>query len=95
MYETERWTGAILLGLLWLAFTTFNTFFAIDRVRRRACDGPSPLPIFGSLAGIAALLLVPFGPLYVRLLFIPLALVPDLAMPIGDRIVIWLGTKNG
>lgn len=87
MYEIERWIGVAVLGLLWLKFTAYNVFFTADRVHRRAYDGPSPLPIFGSIFGIAALLLAPIGSLPLRLLFIPLALLPDLAAPIGDRIV--------
>lgn len=94
MYEIERWVGVAVLGLLWLKFTAYNVFFAADRVHRRSYDGPSPLPIFGSVFGIAALLLVPVGSLPLRLLFIPLALIPDLATPIGDRIVAWLGQEN-
>jgi hypothetical protein len=91
MYELERWIGVAVFGLLWLIFAAYNVFFAVDRVRRRAYDGPSPLPIFGSLFGLAVLLLAPVGPLVLRLPFIPLALIPDLATPIGERIVTWLG----
>jgi hypothetical protein len=94
MYEIERWVGVAVLGLLWLKFTAYNVFFTADRVHRRAYDGPSPLPIFGSIFGIAALFLAPVGTLPLRLLFIPLALVPDLAAPIGDRIVAWLGPRD-
>lgn len=91
MSEAERLIGAGTLGLLWLVFSAYNVFFSVDRVRRRAYDGPSPLPIFGSVFGIAALLLAPVGSLSLRLILIPLALVPDLATPVGDRIVAWLG----
>ena len=95
MYEIERWIGVTVLGLLWLKFTAYNVFFAADRVHRRAHDGPSPLPIIGSLCGIAVLLLAPIGTLPLRLLFIPLALIPDVAMPLADRIVTRLGPKTG
>ena len=94
MYEIERWVGIAVLGLLWLKFAAYNIFFAADRIRRRAHDGPSPLPIFGSIFGKAALFLAPVGTLTLRLLFIPLALAPDLAMPVADRIVAWLGPGN-
>ena len=94
MYDIERWIGAAVLGVLWLKFTAYNVFFAADRIHRRAHDGPSPLPVFGSLFGIAALLLAPVATLPLRLLFIPLALIPDLAAPIGDRIVDRLGPKD-
>ena len=91
MYEIERWVGVAVLGLLWLVFTAYNVFFAVARVRRRAYDGPSPLPIFGSLFGLAVVLPAPAGSLALRLPFIPMALIPDLATPVGDRIVTWLG----
>jgi hypothetical protein len=94
MYEIERWIVVAVLGLLWLKFTAYNVFFTADRIHRRAHDGPSALPVFGSLFGIAALLLAPVATLPLRLLFIPLALIPDLAAPIGDRIVDRLGPKD-
>ena len=94
MYEMERWIGVAVLGLLWLKFTAYNVFFAADRIHRRAHDGPSPLPVFGSIFGIAVLLLAPVATLPLRLLFIPLALIPDLAAPIGTRIVDRLGPKD-
>ena len=94
MYEIERWVGVAVLGLLWLKFTAYNVFFTVDRIHRRAHDGPSPLPLFGSIFGIAALLLVPVGALPLRLLLIPLALIPDIAAPIGDRIVDRLGPRD-
>ena len=95
MYEIERWVGAAVLGVLWLKFTGYNVFFAADRVHRRSCDGPSPLPLFGSIFGIAALLLAPAGTLPVRLLLIPVALIPDLAMPVANRMVARLGPREG
>ena len=95
MDEIERWVGVAVLGVLWLKFTGYNVFFAVDRVHRRSRDGPSPLPVFGSIFGIAALLLAPAGTLPVRLLLIPLALIPDLAMPLADRMVARLGPKKG
>jgi hypothetical protein len=82
MYEIERWIGVAVLGVLWLKFTAYNVFFAADRIHRRSHDGPSPLPVFGSLFGIGVLLLAPVATLPLRLLFVPLALVPDLAMPV-------------
>ncbi len=94
MYEIGRWIGVAVLGVLWLKFTAYNVFFAADRIHRRSHDGPSPLPIFGSVFGIAALLLAPVGVLPLRLLLIPLALVPDLAMPVADRIVDRLGPRD-
>jgi hypothetical protein len=95
MYEIERWIGVAVLGLLWLKFTGYNVFFAADRVRRRSFDGPSPLPIIGSICGIAVLFLAPTGTLSLRLIFIPLALIPDFAMPVADRIVGRLSPKAG
>lgn len=94
MYEIERWIGVAVLGLLWLKFTGYNVFFAADRIHRRSHDGPSPLPVIGSIGGIAVLFLAPVGTLPLRLLFIPLALIPDIAMPLADRIVDRLGRGN-
>ena len=94
MYEIERWVGMAVLGLLWLTFTAYNVIFAADRIHRRAYDGPSPLPIFGSIFGIVALLLAPVGTLPLRLLFIPLALIPDLANPVAEWITARLGPKD-
>ena len=94
MYEIERWIGVAVLGVLWLKFTAYNVFFAADRVHRRAHDGPSSLPVFGSLCGIAALLLAPVATLPLRLLLLPLALAPDLAMPVAGHIVDRLGPKD-
>ncbi len=94
MDEIWRWIGVALLGVLWLKFTGYNVFFAADRINRRACDGPSGLPIFGSLCGIAVLVLAPVGSLPLRLLLIPLALAPDLAIPVAERIVSRLGAEE-
>ncbi|UCH75932.1 MAG: hypothetical protein JSU82_08985 [Rhodospirillales bacterium] len=95
MSEVDRWIGVAVLGLLWLKFTAYNVFFAADRVHRRSHDGPSALPVFGSLFGIAALLLAPVASLPLRLLLVPLALAPDLAMPVAGRIVERLRRKEG
>lgn len=79
MYEIERWAGAAVLGVLWLKFAAYNVFFEIDRIRRRSHDGPSPMVIFGSLFGIAALLLMPGLGWLAFVALLPLALLPDLA----------------
>jgi len=94
MSEIEHWIVFAVFGVLWLKFTAYNVFFTADRIHRRAHDGPSPLPVFGSLFGIAALLLAPVATLPLRLLFIPLALIPDLAAPLGARIVDRLGPRD-
>lgn len=94
MDEIWRWIGVAVLGVLWLKFTGYNVFFAADRIQRRSYDGPSPLPIFGSLFGIAVLILAPVGTLPIRLLLLPLALIPDLAVPVADRIVTRLGPRG-
>jgi len=93
--EIWRWIGVAVLGVLWLKFCAYNVFFAADRIHRRSHDGPSPLPVIGSLCGIAVLILAPVGALPLRLFFIPMALIPDLAMPIADRLVARLGPKDG
>jgi len=95
MSEIDRWIGVAVLAALWLKFTAYNVFFAADRVQRRAHDGPSALPVFGSLFGIAALLLAPVATLPLRLLLVPLALLPDLVMPFADYIVGRLRRRHG
>lgn len=87
MDEVTRWIGFAVLTVLWLKIAAYNIFFAVERIHRRSFDGPSPLPIIGSLFGIAALFVAPAGTLPVRAFFVPLALVPDLAMPLADRTV--------
>lgn len=94
MDDIDRWIGVAVLGLLWLKFTAYNVFFAADRIHRRSYEGPSPLPLFGSIFGIAALFLAPVGTVPLRLLFIPLALIPDIAMPAAERIVSRLGPRD-
>ena len=94
MAEIERWIVFAVLGVLWLKFTAYNVFFTMDRIHRRAHDGPSPLRVFGSIFGVVALLLAPVATLPLRLLFVPLALLPDLAHPLGARIVDRLGPKD-
>jgi len=94
MSEIDRWIGVAVLAVLWLKFTAYNVFFAADRIHRRAHDGPSPLPIFGSLFGIAALLLAPAGTLPVRVLLLPVALIPDMAPLVGAWIVDRLGPRD-
>ena len=94
MDDIDRWIGVAVLGLLWLKYTAYNVFFAADRIHRRSYEGPSPLPLFGSIFGIAALFLAPVGTVPLRLLFIPLALIPDIAMPAAERIVSRLGPRD-
>ena len=94
MDEIWRWISVAVMGVLWLKFTGYNIFFAADRIQRRAHDGPSGLPVFGSLCGIAVLILAPVGSLPLRLLLIPLALAPDLAIPVAERIVTKLDPKE-
>jgi hypothetical protein len=88
MEDIWRWIGVAVLSVLWLKFTGYNVFFAVDRIKRRSCDGPSGLPVFGSLCGVAVLVLAPVGSLPLRLLLIPLALIPDLAIPVAERIAV-------
>ena len=95
MEEIWRWIGVAVLGVLWLKITGYSVFLAADRINRKSCDGPSGLRVFGSLCGIAALTLTPVGTLPIRLLLLPLALIPDLAIPVAKRIVSRLGPKDG
>lgn len=94
MSEIEHWIVFAVFGVLWLKFTAYNVFFTADRIRRRAHDGPSPLRVFGSVFGIAALLLAPTATLPLRVLLFPLALIPDLVPSIGARIVDRLGPRD-
>lgn len=86
MDEIWRWIGTALLAALWLKATGYNVFLAADRINRRSREGPRGLRIIGSLCGIGALVLAPAGALPLRLLLLPLALIPDLAIPVAERI---------
>lgn len=94
MSEIEHWIVFAVFGVLWLKFTAYNVFFTADRIHRRAHDGPSPLRVVGSVFGIAALLLAPTATLPLRVLLLPLALIPDLVPSIGARIVDRLGPRD-
>lgn len=87
MDDIWRWIGVALLGVLWLKVTGYNVFFAADRINRRSRQGPPGLRVFGSLCGIAVLILAPVGSLPARFLLIPVALIPDMAIPLAKRIV--------
>ena len=98
MSETARLIGAGALGALWLGVVAVNAVYLYGRVRDGTQAGPSTLPVVGSLFGVAALLLAPFGTWQVRLVLLPLALLPDLAPLAVDRLIAWRyrpGTRRG
>lgn len=76
--DEARLPFTVILGGLWLAFLLANAAYMLPKLSSRRLDGPSPLPIFGSLFGLIALLLAPVATLPLRLTALPLALLPDL-----------------
>ncbi len=89
MSEIDRWIGVAVLGVLWSFFAFYNLVFEIGKHQRMETSGPSPMVIFGSVFGIAALLLVPglgWGPF---LALLPLALLPDLSYILGGLLFRW------
>ena len=61
MGEMDRLIGAGILGLLWFGVSAFNAIYLYGHVRDWTLDGPSTLPIVGSVLGVAALLLAAGG----------------------------------
>ena len=78
MGDTERTVMAAILALLWLAVVIINSLYLGGHVLDRSLDGPSPLPIVGSVFGVLALAVVPFETIGLRMLALPIALLPDL-----------------
>ncbi len=87
MGETDRLIGAGIFGLLWIGAVVVNAIYLYGHVRDWTLDGPSPLPVVGSLFGVAALLLAPVGNWYMRVFAFPVALLPDLAPIVVYRLI--------
>ena len=87
MGEMDRLIGAGILGLLWFGVVAVNVIYLYGHVRDWTLDGPSTLPIVGSVLGVAALLLAPVGDWYMRLFALPVALLPDLAPVVVYRLI--------
>ena len=73
--ETARWMLTVLCGLLWL-FVVLGNYWAIY-VGLRKQKHISPIPLIGTLAGLACLALLPYGMLTTRLWFFPAAMLAD------------------
>ncbi len=89
MSEVDRWIGVAVLGLLWAFFALYNLVFEIGRHRRMEASGPSPMVIFGSVFGLAALLLMPGLGWVPFLALLPSALLPDLSWIAGSLLFSW------
>lgn len=89
-FDEVRLPVAVILGVLWLLFVLANALYMLPKLARRGLDGPSPLPIFGSLFGLVALLVAPVATLPLRLLGLPLALLPDLIWLAVAWLVGWM-----
>ena len=73
--ETFRCILAALAGAFWLLATICN--YRALYVGLRKQQHVSPIPLFGTLAGLACLALLPVGSITIRLLFFPLAMACD------------------
>lgn len=94
MDETVRAVLAAILGLLWLGVVVVNIIYLWGHVLDRTLDGPSPLPIVGSIFGVLALLAVPWGTLGTRMLALPIALLPDLMTFATYRWIEWVNRRD-
>ena len=81
MGETERAIMAAILSLLWFGVVAVNMIYLWGHVQDRTLDGPSPLPIVGSILGVLALAVMPWESIGFRMLALPVALLPDLTPP--------------
>lgn len=78
-FDEVRLPLTLICGALWLAVLLANVFiYTLPKLLSRSTDGSSHLPVIGSIFGLFALLLAPVATLSLRLLALPLALLPDL-----------------
>lgn len=92
--DETRLPFAVILGGLWLAVLLVNALYMLPKLASRSLDGPSPLPVVGSLFGLVALLIVPVATLPLRLLALPLALLPDLLWIAVSWLVGWMERRE-
>lgn len=77
--DEMRMPMVIVFGALWVLVLFVNAVvYQLPRLLDHSVHGPSHLPLIGSLAGVIALLFAPVATLPLRLLALPLALLPDL-----------------
>jgi len=78
-FDEVRLPLTVVCGGLWLAVLLANALiYTLPKLLSRSTDGPSHLPVVGSIFGLFTLLLAPVATLPLRLLALPLALLPDL-----------------
>jgi hypothetical protein len=75
------WIIAIPLALLWVFIVLANGFITV-RCIRGIFEAPSPIPLVGSIVGVAAIALIPIGSFHDRLPFVGLGVIADLVLPI-------------
>lgn len=95
MSDTVRMTLAAIPALIWLSVVAANIFYLWGHLRDRTLDGPSPLPIVGSLCGLIALVVMPWGTISMRFLLLPAALLPDLMTVAAYRWIDWMNRHGG
>lgn len=95
MDDTERTIITAILALMWLGVVVVNIIYLWGHVQDRTLDGPSPLPIVGSIFGVLVLALMPWETIGFRMLALPAALLPDL-MTLGVyRWISWVNRRDG
>ena len=78
-FDEVRLALTLICAGLWLAVLLANALiYTLPKFLSRSTDGPSHLPVIGSIFGLFTLLLAPVATLPLRLLALPLALLPDL-----------------
>lgn len=94
MDDTVRTVLAAILALLWLGAVVVNTIYLWGNVLDRTLEGPSPLPIVGSIFGVLALAIMPWETFGQRLLALPVALLPDLMTLATYRWIEWVNRRG-
>ena len=90
MADKLLWCVSAALGLLWVLLLVINFGATIEWYRKR--KHVSLLYLIGSLAGGAAILLLPLATWRERLAYLPFAILPDLPLIMGC--IWWLFTKR-
>ena len=94
MDESDLAIMAGILAFLWLGVVVMNIIYLWGHVLDRSLEGPSPLPIVGSIFGVIALLAAPWGTLATRTLVLPVALLPDLMTLATYRWIEWVNRRG-
>ncbi len=94
MDDAVRTVLAVILALLWLGTVVANIIYNWGHVLDRTVEGPSPLPIVGSIFGVMALSLLPWGSFGQRMLWLPVALLPDLMTFAAYRWIEWVNRRG-